>query len=93
MRFMILLVLLLVAPLAIADDECRNMNGHAFGGKRQEPCEVDSDYDFCIIQKIRGTINGTWVSNYQNDWLVLLEDVVAVPQLPPMRWSHGTTAV
>jgi hypothetical protein len=79
---MILLALLFVFPLALADDGCRNINAHGFFHEWQEPCEVDSDYDFCIVQKIRGTINGSWVSYYQNDWLVLLEDVAEVPTPP-----------
>jgi hypothetical protein len=90
MRLLIGLAMILVFPLATADDQCRNMNAHGFAADFQEFCEFDGTvYDFCFINKMRGTINGTMFEYFQNDWVVLLEDL-GLPT-PPMPSSHGTT--
>jgi hypothetical protein len=76
-RLVILLTLLLVFPAAFAGnggDQCRNINGNAYVQGVDENCEFNGDvYWFCISQKIRGTINGTWVSYIQEGWSVVLE--------------------
>jgi hypothetical protein len=73
----ILLTLLLVFPAVFAGnggDQCRNINGNATVQGNQDTCEFNGDvYLFCISQRIRGSINGTWVSYIQEDWGVPLE--------------------
>jgi len=81
-RLVILLTLLLIFPAAFAGDQCRHINGHAFLTGFQETCEFDSiEYDACYITKIRGSINGSWVSYVQRDWGFALEDL-GVPTPP-----------
>jgi len=68
--------MILVFPLATADDQCRNMNAHGFAADFQEFCEFDGTvYDFCFVNNMRGTFNGTMFEYFQNDWVVLLEDL------------------
>ena len=89
----VFLTLLLALPMTLTAsgaDQCRNMNGHGVINEYQEPCLVDTDYDFCFINKMRGTINGSMFEYFQYDWLVLLEGL-GVPT-PPRLQSHGTTA-
>jgi len=75
------LLVLPVASMANGEDQCRNMNGQAFFQEWQEPCVIDDSFDFCIPTKIQGTINGSWVSFFQYEWLVVLEDL-GVPTPP-----------
>ena len=95
MRLFTLLALILAFPLAIADDPCRNVNGHGFAGDFQEPCEFDGTvYDFCFINKMRGTINGTMFEYFQNDWVVLLEDLgLPTPPAAGESWYNREFAV
>jgi len=71
------IICLLNAPVAFAGDDgdqCRNINGSAFVQGFPETCEFNGDvYWFCISQRIRGSINGTWISYIQEDWGVPLE--------------------
>ena len=82
MRLLTFLALMLAFPLAIADDHCRNMNGHGRTVDIQEPCEFDGVvYDFCFVNEVRGTINGTVFEYFQWDWIVWLEGL-GVPTPP-----------
>ena len=87
-QLILLLTLLLVFPIASVangDDQCRNMNGQAVYQEWQEPCVIDGGYDLCITTKIKGTINGSWVSFFQYEWIVLLEslEIVSTDQSDP----------
>lgn len=95
MRLFAFLALILAFPLAIADDPCRNVNGHGFAADFQEPCEFDGTvYDFCFISRMRGTINGTMFEYFQNDWVVLLEDLgVPTPPAAGESWYNREFAV
>ena len=74
-KLVMFLASLLVFPAAFAADNCRNINGHAFSEGYQAPCEFNgTDYDGCYIGKIRGVINGSWVSYVQDDWFLVLDD-------------------
>ena len=72
----ILLTLMLVFPATFAGnggDKCRNINGNASVQGFPDTCEFNGDvYWFCISQRIRGSINGTWISYIQEDWGVPL---------------------
>ena len=80
-----LLALLLVLPAAFAGnggDNCRNINAKAVFLTAELGCEHQAIvYDICYITKIWGTINGSWISYAQFDWLVVLEDF-GVPTPP-----------
>ena len=96
MRMLLILTLLLAFPMALAangDDQCRNMNGH--GVAFQAPCAFDdTDYDFCFVSKMRGTINGTMVEYFQDDWVILLEDLgVPTPPEAIESWYNREFAV
>jgi hypothetical protein len=98
MRLILLITLLLTFPLAFADngnDQCRNVNAHGIAQDYQESCEFDSTvYDFCLIKKMRGTINGTMFEYFQNDWLVLLEDLgLPTPPDAVESWYNREFAV
>ena len=88
MRMLLILTLLLAFPIALAangDDQCRNMNGHGVYGDDyfQAPCEFDgTDYGYCFVSKMRGTINGTMVEYFQDDWVILLESLEIIPKNP-----------
>lgn len=77
MRLVLLITLLLMSPLAYADkgdDHCRKVHGHGVAQDYQEACEFDGiAYDFCFINKMRGTLNGTMFEYFQDDWVALLE--------------------
>ena len=78
MRLILCVTLLLILSVASADNgnnQCRNINAIGALGGYQELCEFDGTvYDFCFINKLRGTINGTMFEYFQNDWLIWLED-------------------
>ena len=77
-QLIMLLAMLLVFPVALADDDgnhCRNINAKALFQEAQSPCEFDGiEYDVCYISKVWGTINGSWTGYAQDEWLVVLED-------------------
>ena len=74
--------------VALAQNEnaqCRNIVGHAEVVDLQSPCQEDTAYWGCYIQKIRGTLSGTWVSYQQEDWFVDLGTLGApVPSESPL---------
>ena len=87
-RFLVLLLLLLVSPTALADDQCRHINAHAFIQGQQFPCEYnDTEYFGCLNSSIRGTINGSWDSYYQDYWWVSLDDL-GVPTAYPSFYGR-----
>ena len=97
MRMTIFLTVLLAFPMALeanGDDQCRNMNGQGDINEFQEPCEVDTGYDFCFVNTMRGTINGSMIEYFQYDWLVVLEDLgVPTPPEATESWYNREFAV
>lgn len=72
--------LLLVFPAAFADEKCQRIRGQAEFVGFEEPCHFDgTEYAFCIVAETRGTLKGTWVSYFQEDWTVLLEELEGLP--------------
>jgi hypothetical protein len=84
-QLILLLTLLLVFPIASVangEDPCRNINAHATLVDEVPECEFNSmTYDYCYIQKVRGNLNGSWVSYVMWDWGVTLESLGV--QTPP----------
>jgi hypothetical protein len=90
-RLAILLALLLVFPAAFAGnggDNCRNINAKAVFQGLDFDCEYKGFvYDICYISKIWGSINGSWFTYAQFDWLTVLEDL-GVPTPPGASDSY-----
>ena len=84
-QLLVLLAMLLVFPVAVADDggdNCRNINAHASLVGVGPDCEYNSTtYDYCYSQKVKGNLNGSWVSYVMWDWGVMLESLGV--QTPP----------
>lgn len=97
MRIIILLTLFLAFPMALAAngaDQCRNMNGRGVINEYQEPCLVDTDYDFCFVNRMRGTFNGSMIEYFKYEWLVLLDDLdVPTPPAAEESWYNREFAV
>jgi hypothetical protein len=89
-QLLMLLAMLLVFPVVFADDgnHCRNVNAKAVWTDYQLDCEFDGiEYDACFTSKIWGTINGSWYTYVQDEWLVVLEPL-GVPTPPGASDSY-----
>ena len=79
-QLLMLLAMLLVFPVAFANDDgndCRNINAKAVWTGFEEGCEFAGiEYSACYTSRIKGTINGTWMSYVQYEWYVILEDLL-----------------
>ena len=91
-QLILLLTLLLVFPIASVangEDPCRNINAHATLVGEGPACEYNSTtYDYCYIQKVRGNLNGSWVSYLMWDWNVTLESLVQTPPEAGESWYN-----
>jgi hypothetical protein len=92
-QLLMLLAMLLVFPVAFANDDgnrCRNINAKAVLVDFEEDREfLGIDYSACYTSKIKGTINGSWISYVKYEWYVILEDLdVQTPDLAIESWYN-----
>jgi len=92
-QLLMLLAMLLVFPVAFANadgNNCRNINAKAVLVDIEADCEFAGiEYSGCFITKIKGTINGSWISYVKDEWYVILEDLgVDTPDLAEESWYN-----
>ena len=73
-QLLMLLAMLLIFPVAFANadgNHCWNINAKAVLVDFEEGCEFAGiEYSACYITRIKGTINGSWISYVKDVYVV-----------------------
>ena len=86
-----ILLMLPGTQTAFSQDEdvhCKKIRGYAEVVDLQFPCQEDPEFWACYIQKVRGTLKGTWVSYQQEGWFDMDLGAAGLPVPPgsPVTW-------